>query len=155
MEKERTGDPERLSFEDIISVLNSLFRAAEVGVTIIDFEVSREEVVIGFTEQVESFEDELKTVGRPEGLLQPGRYIAIVRLSSGGRELKNVARFYRRRGGALVIEDIVTEEVTLTGEEEINKPDRWQGVIKFARSITEVILKALIEVLLKKSRGEV
>lgn len=148
--KKSGNSPGELGLEDVLRLLNSFFRTARIDVRIVDFCLAREEIVIGFTEQIESFENELKDIKQEEGLRQPGRYMANVRLISSGREVTNLARFYKKADGSLLIEDIRNEEITLSEEEEINKPSRWKAVAKFGQSITEVIVKTVVEMWIRR-----
>lgn len=149
--KKSTNSPRDLTIEEVVRLLNSFFRRAEIDVRIVDFCSAREEIVIGFTEQIESYENELKDIERGEDFSQSGRYIAFVRLISGGREVANIARFYKRVDGSLVIEDTCDQEITLNEEGEINKPKPWEKIGKFTQSITEVIVKTVIEMLVRGS----
>jgi len=120
-----------------------------MDVRIVEFCSAREEIVVGFDEQIESYENELKDIERGEDFSQSGRYIAFVRLISGGREVTDIARFYKKVDGSVVIEDTRDQEITLTEEGEINNPKVWGKIAKFGQSITEVIVKTVVEMLVR------
>jgi len=142
-----------LSIEDVLRLLNSFFRRAAIDVTIVDFYLAREEVVIGFAGQIESFENELRDIKGEELARQGGRYIAEVRLVSGGREVTNIVRFYKKIDGSLSIEDTCNVAITLNEEEEINRPRQWEKVAKFGQTISETIVKSVIEMLVRSLMG--
>lgn len=142
--------PGELRIDDAVNLLNSIFKTAKVDAMIVEFSIAREEIVIGFPEQVERFENELTNIKSTEDLKQSGRYIALVRLISKQREVFSIVRFYKKKDGSLRIEDVHDEEITLIEEAELDKPGRWKPVGEFARDIAEIIVRVVVEKLVRQ-----
>ena len=140
-----------LSIEDIVRLLNSFFRTAKIDARITEFCLAREEVVIGFPEQIESFENELRDIKGEDDVQQAGRYIASVRVISSGREVTSIVRFYKKADSSLLIEDARDQEITLGEAEASSKSRRWEKVAQFGKSIAEVAVKTLMEMLIRRA----
>ena len=96
-----------LDIDSLIPIINSLFKTAKIDIEILELLLVKEEVVIGFTKQVEDWESELTEVHGSRDIEIPGRYLAIARLRSNGREVPVYTRFYLPSNQPLVIEDSV------------------------------------------------
>jgi hypothetical protein len=144
-------EPSGLSIEDIVRLLNSFFRSARIDARISDFYLAREEVVIGFPEQIESFEKELKDIKLEEEAQRAGRYVARVVVFSSGREVTSIVRFYKKVDGDLIIEDAFDNEVTLGERETIGKSKRWEQVAQFCKSIAELAVKTAVELWMRRA----
>jgi len=139
-----------MRIEDAIRILNSVFRTAKIDARIVSFSLAREEVVIGFPQQVESFENELTDVEGAEDLRVAARYIAVAEINTRGRITTALGRFYLRTDGKVVIEDASDQSITLINEQEAGKRKQWQQIGRFLRAIMDSIIKALVEIVLRK-----
>ncbi|MEA1872490.1 MAG: hypothetical protein U9M91_03760 [Chloroflexota bacterium] len=58
MRARKRNEPKgEIRIEDGIRILNSVFQTAKIDARIVNFSLAREEEVVGFPEQVESFEN--------------------------------------------------------------------------------------------------
>lgn len=145
-------EPRGIGIEGVVRLLNSIFRRAKVDARITEFCLAREEVVIGFPEQIESFENELRDVNLEGDVQQGGRYVASVRVISSGREVTSIVRFYKKADDSLLIEDVCDEEITLGEEEARSGSKRWEKVAEFGKSIAEIAVKTVVEMLMRQAQ---
>ncbi|MEA1872491.1 MAG: hypothetical protein U9M91_03765 [Chloroflexota bacterium] len=85
-----------------------------------------------------------------EALRAGARYIALAEIGTQGRIVTGIVRFYIKTDGKVLIEDKSDQSITLIGKEEVGKHKQWQEIGRFTQSIMESIIKALVEVLLRR-----
>lgn len=149
MAKEHGREVMAWSVRDIqhwVDVLNSLFKRARIDVRIVELTFAKEQIVIG-RPQTESLEDELKPMEAAEEFALGGRYAATAILFSGGREIPTFTRFYLTSDGRCNFEDNVDNGATVLNEEEAERPELRDKVVKTIQSALPWIEFAIKQIL--------
>ena len=137
----------RFRLQDIITIINSLFKTAGTGINIVELGCYKEQVVVGFP-QIESLENELVSVGTLDDCEVGARYLLLATLaSSSGRLVSIYVRYYLTTDGKILIEDYSDNGTTLSDTDQINRPERWKKVIDEGVSWGPVIVRLILSYL--------
>jgi hypothetical protein len=125
------ADSGNIRIRDLVGIINSVFRTAKTGVTVVELIVLREEVIIGFPQR-ESLENELKQI-EWTAELQPGaRYLLFAILNNKGYEVTTHVRLYLTANRRLMIEEEGSDAVALHDDKEAKGADIVKAVAEIA-----------------------
>jgi len=130
--------------------LNSLFKTADIDVSIIELVICKEEVVIG-DPQVENYEHELKQIAGREDIEIGARYLAAATLSTEARKVQVYTRFYLTTTEEIRIEGCQDESISLVTTEEATNPERWRGAKENAQRWGPLIVQIIFSILQRVS----